>query len=589
MALRATYTFVKLAFILSSGILLEIDAQELGIVDGSFIITDPSTYTIDIGNEVEIIFSIGLTSTFAESQDVLISLYLSDDTSLTTASDSFFVFSSEITSDGHLSQITVAANADGSTPTTGLMAHVTADAGQCTSYRYLCVYLDPFDDIACVDISSNIDCKVLGIKDGSFIVTVPSPYTLGVRDYVEITFSIGITNDNTDAVSATDIYLTIHDSMVFGNDVFVEKFPVGPSSSFPSTVNANTDGTTPTTGLTSWIIINNFECQEYVDIFICARVYPGSDTECIDVTSNVECPDVSFSGLPVIATGPDDVTFSPTTPVTISFDAGLVNSLSTEVSITSYKMYFFIYDVSDPYGRKTSDPIDVTGAPTTVPANADGTAGNGLTTGMTATLLVKEHNCDESHMPCLQIEPGYSSTCLLPIDYWLLPFPCNLNGIGLKDGTFLITSPATYTFSSDSAVEITFQAGFQMSVLAESEIQITSVGLYFSDNVDLSATGAKVSDAIPVNWAPTVVTLGADGTANNGLATGMTGLVQIFNADDCSYYYLFCLKVQPSAATLCIDITGKIECTVDNGASSTTVSVLTMIGVSIIAMVTGDI
>ncbi|XP_077996705.1 uncharacterized protein LOC144450012 [Glandiceps talaboti] len=211
---RATYTFVNLAFILSGGILPEIDAQVLGIKDNTFTITDPSTYTIGVGSRVNITFSIGLTNPNPFAKNVpSIELYLSDDTSLTTVSDSFFVFSSEITSDGHLSQITVAANADGSTPTTGLMARVTADAGQCTSYRYLCV--DLFDDIACVDISSNIDCKVLGIKDGSFIVTAPSPYTLGVRDYVEITFSIGITNDNTDAVRATGAYLKIHDAHHF--------------------------------------------------------------------------------------------------------------------------------------------------------------------------------------------------------------------------------------------------------------------------------------------------------------------------------------------------------------------------------------
>ncbi|XP_077997094.1 uncharacterized protein LOC144450365 [Glandiceps talaboti] len=432
------------------------DCSVLGIRDHTFIITDPSTYTISIGSKVEITFSIGLTSTNPSDDRRVpaIDLYFTDDTSVPGYISIDAFSSKELDIYGRPTlEVSVPANADGTTLTTGLMASITADSRGCSEYRYLCVHIDPYDDRDCIDVSSNIDCKVVWIKDDSFIVTSPSPYTIGFRDYVEITFTIGLINNNTDVVSVTAIYF----DLTYGPDtnrlIYVyDTFPAGPSSSFPIMVAANADGSTTTTDLTARIILDDHTCYEYPDKLLCVVVYPGNDVECIDITSNTACPEIS-----------------------------------------------------------------------------------------------------------------------------------------LKNGSFLITSPTTYTFSTDSAVEITFQAGFQYYLTTALDINITSVTLCLSDNVDLFATGTKVSDAIPVNWAPKVVAYGADGTADNGLATGMTGLVQIFNVDDCNFYNHLCLKVDPTDAIQCIDITGKTYCSVNNGASGVKVRFLTLIGASVIAMITGVI
>ena len=97
-------------------------------------------------------FSVGLANVDVNPVDVSgMNLYLSDDEVLTTKSSPF--------AESGTYPITIGGSADGATATTGLIASVSADTAQCSSYSYLCVQVSPDDSIQCFDISSNIDCK----------------------------------------------------------------------------------------------------------------------------------------------------------------------------------------------------------------------------------------------------------------------------------------------------------------------------------------------------------------------------------------------------------------------------------------------
>ncbi|XP_077976836.1 uncharacterized protein LOC144432494 [Glandiceps talaboti] len=140
---------VFVAFLLGS---CHVNQAAITLLANSFAITDPTTYTITTTTAVTFTFSIGLMNDDTDNPADLtsISLYLSDDTSLSSTSDAFAV--TDIPDN-------VAASADGTTATTGLKAEVTADAAKCSTYKYVCVKVVPDDAFQCTeDISASIDC-----------------------------------------------------------------------------------------------------------------------------------------------------------------------------------------------------------------------------------------------------------------------------------------------------------------------------------------------------------------------------------------------------------------------------------------------
>ena len=139
----------------------------------------------------------------------------------------------------------------------------------------------------------------------------------------------------------------------------------------------------------------------------------------------------------------------------------------------------------------------------------------------------------------------------------LFAFSAYFAAISIKESTFTLTGPATYTISRTTDTVLTFDAGL---INADAtDVSLTSVKLYLSDNIDLAAGGATLSAPIDITGFPTTVPGNADGTST-GLATGMTATVKLASATDCSTYTTFCIQVEPSQAFQCIGISGNTNC-----------------------------
>ncbi|XP_070546196.1 uncharacterized protein [Ptychodera flava] len=136
----------------------------------------------------------------------------------------------------------------------------------------------------------------------------------------------------------------------------------------------------------------------------------------------------------------------------------------------------------------------------------------------------------------------------------LLSFAASAEGtITIATDSFSVTTPAApITVNEASATAFTFDVGLANS--EASEVTLTSVKLYLSDNADLDAAGAKVSAAIDVTNAPGTVPASATGAAGSGQTTGMTANVQA-DATNCAAYDKLCIKVVPDDAVACVDVT----------------------------------
>ncbi|XP_070546179.1 uncharacterized protein [Ptychodera flava] len=124
-----------------------------GIKADSFSATAPETYTIDTETAVAFTFSIGLSNADSTNSIICtaINIHLSDDETLTKKSTAVPVAGTNFPH-------TIAPSTDGSTATTGLTASITADAAQCSSYKYQCAQVIPGNAIECFSITDKIDC-----------------------------------------------------------------------------------------------------------------------------------------------------------------------------------------------------------------------------------------------------------------------------------------------------------------------------------------------------------------------------------------------------------------------------------------------
>ncbi|XP_070546449.1 uncharacterized protein [Ptychodera flava] len=188
-----------------------------------------------------------------------------------------------------------------------------------------------------------------------------------------------------------------------------------------------------------------------------------------------------------------------------------------------------------------------------------------------AVKIESQTDCSAYNKLCLKVE--YASNSATGCSDITGKTDCTLS-MDLKTGSFSITGPATYKLNTDTATTLTFSAAFLN--IGASEVALTSYKLHLSDNTDLSATGAKVSEAIDVTGAPDKVPAGADGTADKGLTTGMTSAVKIESAEDCSAYKWTCLKVEPGPLSDCIDVSDNIDCK-DSGAEIAKLSLFAVV------------
>ncbi|XP_070546497.1 mucin-22-like [Ptychodera flava] len=417
-----------------------------------------------------------------------------------------------------------------------------------------------------------VDGGEIDIKGDSFEITSPSgSLTFNRNTDTALTFDVGLENDDSTAVTLTSVKLYLSDN----SDVTAAGAIVSTAidiTGAPTTVDGDADGSAGnglTTGMTAAVkIADGTDCSSYTKI--CLRVIPDDGTECKSATMN--CDALAFKVDTIAVTAPTTYTLNRVQATTLTFSAGLFNADATETTITSYKLYLSDNEDLSDGATKKSAAIDVTGAPTTVPASSDGTAGKGLTTGMTSAVKIESaEDCSAYNKLCLKVE--YDSTSATGCFDVTGKTDC-ASTLAFKTGSFSITGPSTYKLNTDTETTLTFSAA--LLNVETTEVTLTSYKLYLSDNVDLSATGANVSDAINVTGAPTTVPASADGTADKGLTTGMTSAVKIESAEDCSAYKWACLKAEPGPVTDCTDVSDKIECA-NGGATVTNVSLFTAV------------
>ncbi|XP_070546485.1 uncharacterized protein [Ptychodera flava] len=405
------------------------------------------------------------------------------------------------------------------------------------------------------------------IKADSFAITSPSG-SLTFNRYTDtaITFNVGLVNSDSTAVTLTSVKLHLSDNDDFTTSGAKVSTAIDITGA-PTTVDGDADGsagTGLTTGMTAAVkIADGTDCSSYNKI--CIQVKDGDATQCEDATMN--CDALAFKVDTIAVTAPTTYTLNRVQATTLTFSAGLFNADATETTITSYKLYLSDNEDLDAGAAKVSAAIDVTGAPTTVPANADGTASKGLTIGMSSAVKIESQtDCSAYNKVCLKVE--YASTSATGCFDVTGKTDC-ASTLAFKTGSFSITGPSTYKLNRATATTLTFNAALMNA--ETTEVTLTSYKLHLSDNVDLSATGAKVSKAIDVTGAPEKVPASADGTADKGLTTGMTSAVKIESADDCSAYKWACLKAEPGPVTDCTDVSDKIECA-DAGSTMTNLS-----------------
>ncbi|XP_070546489.1 uncharacterized protein [Ptychodera flava] len=125
------------------------------------------------------------------------------------------------------------------------------------------------------------------------------------------------------------------------------------------------------------------------------------------------------AGTITIASGTFSVT-NPSAPITINeatatavtFDVGLANDDSTAVTLTSVELYLSDNTNLAAAGAKVSTAITVTGAPSSVAGDDDGTSGQGRTNGMTANVQADATNCAAYNKLCIKVVPDDAVDCV---------------------------------------------------------------------------------------------------------------------------------------------------------------------------------
>ncbi|XP_070546451.1 uncharacterized protein [Ptychodera flava] len=198
----------------------------------------------------------------------------------------------------------------------------------------------------------------------------------------------------------------------------------------PTSVPATADGenTGLTSGMTASVRILNTDgnCAAYDKV--CIKVAPDNPVLCISITAP-DCSAISVKADTFKITEPTIFKLTTTEDTKLTFDAGLSFDGSTEVAISSYKLHLSDKEDLGAEGAKVSAAIDVTDAPESVPANADGTKDKGLTTGMTATVkILSAEDCSAYGHLCLKVEHGPATGCLDVKD----KIECSDSGAGVQ-------------------------------------------------------------------------------------------------------------------------------------------------------------
>ncbi|XP_070546168.1 uncharacterized protein [Ptychodera flava] len=289
-----------------------------------------------------------------------------------------------------------------------------SDGTKCAAYNHLCIKVSwgTKDTSQCVTpIATN--CDFIAFKAGSFEITSPATYTFNRVVATAITFKAGFVNDQATptTVTSTKLYLSDKDDLDATDAKVSDAIDVkdGPAS-VPANANGETTGVT--SGMTASVqILKADNCAHYDKL--CIKVVPGNSVICIALTSK-DCSAMAFKDRTFTITAPATYKLNRTKATTLTFNAALVSIQATEVTLTSYKLYLSDNTDLSATGAKLSKPIDVTDAPTKVPANADGSsADKGLTNGMTAAVKIESaDDCSAYKWACLKAEPGPATGCV---------------------------------------------------------------------------------------------------------------------------------------------------------------------------------
>ncbi|XP_077996691.1 uncharacterized protein LOC144449999 [Glandiceps talaboti] len=423
--------------------------------------------------------------------------------------------------------------------------------------------------------------SIIALAATTLTVANPSTNSFTPNTPVTITFNLVVTESNGQdgSLTAIDLYFTNNAQYETAGIVKSTAFRATQPAAGTSTMLHPGPGTTIATSEAT-LTPDATNCIHYTHLcaVIIVAADPGSTTDdddvCVELTTTgagqISCTALAATALTVA--NPSTNSFTPNTPVTITFDLVVTESNGQAGSLTAIDLYFTNNAQYETAGIVKSAAFSSTqpaaGTPTVLTASSRTTISTSE-----ATLTPDGTNCIQYTHLCAVIivaaDPGSSTddddVCVALTTTTAGQVACT----ALAATTLTVANPSTNSFKPNSPVTITFDL-----VVTESNGQagsLTAIDLYFTNNAQYETAGIVKSAAFratqPAAGNPTVL------TASSGTTISTSEATLTPDATNCIQYTHLCAVIivaaDPGSSTddddVCDELTttgaGRVMCT----------------------------